>query len=98
MSGGESFHGVKNNLLEVVENISKRVRGTADPSAALRSGRDDKGGAALSFRFDIADDEQQVAPLGQDDTSFSARNRQLKGTNVFSKCRFEDALSNRLRV
>jgi hypothetical protein len=36
------------------------VRGTADPSASLGM---TKGRMALPFRFDAADDEQQVPPL-----------------------------------
>ena len=35
---------------------------TADPSTPLRSCQDDKGWAALPFRFDAANDEQQVPP------------------------------------
>jgi hypothetical protein len=44
----------------VEKHFQEGVRGTADPSASLGM---TKGTATLSFRFDIAEDEQQVPPL-----------------------------------
>jgi hypothetical protein len=59
--------GRKRGLLRsapVEKTFPREVRGTADPSTALRSGRDDKGlGGASSERRVSGLEEQQVPPL-----------------------------------
>jgi hypothetical protein len=66
-----------------------------------------KGKAALPFGFDNADDEQRVPPLryatvprqaGTGGMTLLFGVRKGGRTSVFSKCGFEDALINRVRV
>src|ERR1700749_4424950 len=67
------------------KNIPRKVCGTAGPSAALRSGRDDKGSVTAPFRVDAGPRCFSLPLGGRRPMTPSAKKILTKGPPVFLK-------------